>query len=136
MNTTTETETEAVTKGIRKAHRDCESERLQRYASHIVMLQSFIQGNIDKLCDLNWHACHIYGRMEITIGNVSGNHFEQDARKIARRWPGRVWIRTKNAGVCGVIDWVSKPDEPGVEIVIQSAEVIKWSPEPNTEVKP
>jgi hypothetical protein len=105
-------------------------ESIARYRDNCNQLLAWIESNFTRLEGLNWCGCHIYLSVDITLTSKPG---DPTAREIARRWPGRVWIRTKSFTACGVIDWVSKA-EGELPIKIVAAEVIKWTPEPNTEV--
>lgn len=106
------------------------TESLTRYRDNCVILLAWIEENQAKLEGLTWSPCHIFMTVDITP-QPDG----PPARTIARRWPGRVWVRTKNVTACGILDWCSKPDGE-IPIKIVGAETIKWIPQPDSEVTP
>lgn len=98
--------------------------RLLGYAANCSKIAEFVAANGARLDGTAWDHCHIYCAIEILAGLTYGG-FEQDARAIARRWPGRIWNRVKNPSTCGVIDYLSSP-EGEIPIRIKNAETVKW----------
>lgn len=107
---------------------------LEQYRSTCVALLLWISANEEKLNGLEWDACHIYGRINITVGGYNKIDCEQDPHTIIKRWPGRVWTRVKNGSTCGLCDWSSTP-ENDLPIIITGAEKMRWIPAPDTVVK-
>lgn len=106
---------------------------LDKYGANIERLNAFIDRYKERLAGCWWSACHIYGHIEIIISDRETSPYERDARAIARRWPGAVWIRTKSPDTCGALDW--KTEIAGLPVIIRNAELIKWTPIPNTTVE-
>lgn len=96
-------------------------EILDRYAVHIGKLRAFVDSNRDKLDGLSWDACHVY--CEITIDATDKYNVAENigARAIARRFPGRVFIKEPTPGQCGSLNWVSR-GEGLIPITIRHAE--------------
>jgi hypothetical protein len=130
--TTTTTTTEVPEATPAQEHSANALEHLRKYRKNIEDLLLFADCNAKQLSGLEWDPCHIYCKIEIMAGPKS-KRFEREARLIARRWPGVVWTRRRNDGVCGVLDWHGTVD--GIPVIIRNAEGIKWSPMPNTEVE-
>lgn len=105
-----------------------------KYIAHCKDLSFWLGKYSDRLVGLNWTASHIYPEVQILIGGYGSTEFEQDARKIARRFPGVVWRREKDEYTCGVLNWKTIFD--GMRLEIHHAEKIRWIPEPNTAVDP